>query len=43
MYEDIKTLYLGLTCNKETSLSDARKLILVCAKEYMFEINNNKN
>jgi len=42
MNEDIKTLFLGLTCNKETSLSDARKLIVACAKEYMFEINNNK-
>lgn len=43
MNEDIKSLFLGLTCNKEVSINDARKLIVTCAKEYMFEINNNKN
>lgn len=42
MNEDIKSLFLGLTCNKEASIDDARKLIVTCAKEYMFEINNNK-
>ena len=43
MNEDVKTLFLGLSCNKEANINDARKLIVVCAKEYMFEINNDKN
>ena len=37
MNEDVKTLFLGLSCNKEANINDARKLIVVCAKEYMFE------
>lgn len=43
MDEDVKSLFLGLTCNKEINLTDARKLIVTCAKEYMYEINNNKD
>lgn len=42
MNKDIKTLFLGLTCNQEKSINDARKLIVTCAKEYIFEINNSK-